>query len=63
MVYYIEAEHACIVIASHISNPKRIGHLIECLTSLIQQSVIIPIYLSISFETLELRGEYANIFS
>jgi len=63
MTYYIQQQHACIVIASHISNSKRIGHLMECLTSLIQQSVVIPIYLSISFETIELRGEYANIFS
>jgi hypothetical protein len=41
----------CILIASHISNPKRIGYLKECLESLLKQTIIIPIYISISFET------------
>jgi len=41
----------CILIASHISNPKRIGYLKECLESLLNQTIIIPVYLSISFET------------
>ncbi len=40
----------CIAIASHISNPKRINYLIDCLGSLLQQTVLISIYLSISFE-------------
>ena len=33
MVGDLDTNKVCIVIASHISNPKRIGHLIECLTS------------------------------
>ena len=41
----------CILIASHISNPKRIGYLKECLESLLNQTIIIPVYLSVSFET------------
>jgi hypothetical protein len=53
----------CIIIASHISNPKRIGHLIECLTSLLKQTIIIPIYLCISFENKELQNQYAVLFS
>ena len=54
---------ACIIIASHISNPKRITHLIECLTSLVYQTLPIAIYLSISFETQELQHEFSVIFS
>lgn len=45
----------CIAIASHISNAKRIGHLFECLDSLVNQTIVIPIYLSISFENQELN--------
>ena len=41
----------CILIASHISNPKRISYLKECLESLMKQTIIIPVYLSVSFET------------
>jgi glycosyltransferase involved in cell wall biosynthesis len=54
---------ASIIIASHISNPKRIGHLMECLHSLIHQSVPIAIYLSISFESTELRERFASTYS
>jgi hypothetical protein len=39
----------CVIIASHISNIKRIGYLMECLTSLRRQTYPIFIYLSISF--------------
>jgi hypothetical protein len=45
----------CILIASHISKEQRISYLIECLESLIQQDIIIPIYLSISFENINLQ--------
>jgi hypothetical protein len=47
----------CVVIASHISNNKRIQYLKECLKSLKQQSVVISIYLSISFDTDELKEQ------
>lgn len=53
-----ETVEYCIMIASHISNPKRITYLIECLGSLIQQTVIIPVYLSISFENDVLRDNF-----
>jgi hypothetical protein len=51
----MEVSKLCIFIASHISNPKRIVYLKECLLSLVRQTVSITIYLSISFETKELR--------
>ena len=44
----------CVFIASHISNEKRIKYLKECLNSLINQTVQIHIYLSISFANDEL---------
>ena len=50
----------CIAIASHISNRNRIPYLQECLRSLISQSSPIPIYLSISFATTEIREETLN---
>jgi len=50
----------CIVIASHLSNTKRICYLIECLESLLKQTVPISIYLSISFQTQEIREEFFN---
>jgi len=51
----------CIIIASHISNHNRIPYLMECLNSLRLQSVPIAIYLSISFETVELRRSFTQI--
>jgi hypothetical protein len=51
----------CIVIASHISNPKRIKYLIECLDSLTNQTVPISIYLSISIENELLKEELLSI--
>jgi hypothetical protein len=50
----------CIVIASHISNSKRIYYLKECLESLLKQSVSISIYLSISFNNHDLKEEFLN---
>jgi hypothetical protein len=47
----------CIVIASHMSNPKRINYLVECLGSLVRQTVPISIYLSISFENETLKND------
>jgi len=44
-----------IVIASHISNQKRIDYLLDCLTSLSNQTVSVSIYLSISFDSEELK--------
>jgi hypothetical protein len=51
-------DNFCILIASHISNSKRIGYLKECIESLLKQSVIIQIYLSISFENQVLKDEF-----
>jgi len=45
------ADSFCIAIASHMSNPKRVQYLVECVQSLLSQSIVIPIYLSISFST------------
>ena len=59
----LNSGEACIIIASHISNPKRIGHLSECLYSLLAQTYPIAIYLSISFESEYLRSEFAEMFS
>jgi hypothetical protein len=50
----------CIVIASHLSNPKRINYLIECLESLTKQSTPIAIYLSISFNDSEILDIFLN---
>ena len=48
----------CIVIASHLSNTKRICYLIECLESLLKQTVPISVYLSISFQTQEIKEDF-----
>jgi len=48
-------ESFCIVIASHISKQHRIQYLAECIESLTQQSIHVSIYLSISFETEEIK--------
>ena len=53
----------CIIIASHISNPKRIIYLFECLKSLLLQSIPVSIFLSISFENIELQNNFANTYS
>ena len=45
----------CIIVASHISIPERIPHLITCIDSLLQQTIPVTVYLSISFKTDELR--------
>jgi len=58
-----DTNKVCIIIASHISNPKRIGHLIECLSSLLKQTIVVPIYLTISFENKDLQNQYALLFS
>lgn len=50
----MDTDKLCIFIASHISNPKRIHYLKECLLSLISQTHPITIYLSISFQSDEL---------
>jgi hypothetical protein len=46
-----------IVIGSHISNPKRIAYFVECILSLVRQTLPISIHVSISFETAELRAQ------
>ena len=59
----INPNSACIIIASHISNKKRISYLMECLNSLLRQSIPIAIYLSISFETIELQRLFGLVYS
>ena len=56
----IKINDYCVVIASHISKEKRIEYLIECLQSLINQDVVIPIYLSISFGSIQLHNLTLN---
>jgi len=63
MTEQFDTNKVCIIIASHISNHKRIGHLFECLSSLLTQTIVVPIYLSISFENKELQNQYATLFS
>jgi len=58
-----DTNKVCIIIASHISNTKRIGHLIDCLSSLLKQTIVVPIYLTISFDNKELQSQYALLFS
>lgn len=48
----------CIAVASHISKENRVKYLIECLESLVNQTVSITIYVSISFSNKEIE-EYA----
>ena len=48
----------CIAIASHMSNPKRISYLLECFDSLLKQTIVIPIYLSISFENDDIKTSF-----
>jgi len=48
----------CIIIASHLSNSKRITYLLECLESLINQTTKITIYLSISFQDNTIKDEF-----
>jgi hypothetical protein len=50
----------CIFIASHISNLRRLGLLKECLQSLCNQTVPIAVFLSISFETDDLKGAFVE---
>jgi len=45
----------CILLASHISYEHRIPFLVECLESLVKQSLSVPIYVSMSFENRELQ--------
>jgi glycosyltransferase involved in cell wall biosynthesis len=45
----------CIIVASHISREDRIPHLISCLRSLLNQTVLCDVYLSISFQTEEIK--------
>jgi len=56
MGYYLP-DKICIIVASHITNPKRVLYLNECLASLVQQTIPVAIYLSISFEDAELRDK------
>ena len=46
----------CIFIASHMKHNARLQYLLECLKSLISQTVQIPIYLSISFDSNDVQS-------
>lgn len=52
----------CIVIASHMSSSLRMNYLVECIESLLRQTLVLTIYLSISFETGEIRDQVMNAF-
>jgi hypothetical protein len=54
---------ACILIASHISSEKRIAYLIETLESFMKQTLLIPVYLSVSFESEELNTSFLQRFA
>jgi hypothetical protein len=54
---------ACILIASHISSEKRIAYLIETLESFMKQTLLIPVYLSISFESEDLNSMFMQAFA
>ena len=54
-------QELCVVIASHISNPKRIEYLKECLISLCNQTKATDIYLSISFENNDLLNSFLEL--
>ena len=56
----IQMNDFCVVIASHISKEQRIEYLLECLSSLTEQIVVIPIYLSISFRSIQLHNLTLN---
>ena len=48
----------CIIVSSHISKSYRLKYLCECLQSLLEQTVIVPIFLSISFENNLVQNVY-----
>lgn len=51
----------CIIVASHISKAYRLKYLCECLQSLVEQTVIVPIYVSISFENDLVKNVYHKV--
>uniref|UniRef100_A0A6C0DS03 Glycosyltransferase 2-like domain-containing protein n=1 Tax=viral metagenome TaxID=1070528 RepID=A0A6C0DS03_9ZZZZ len=53
---------SCIIIASHLSKKHRVRYLFECLESLFAQTIVIPVYLSFSFENQEINNEFAKEF-
>ena len=66
----IHPKDFCIFIASHVSKPERIPFFQECLLSLIQQSMPICVYVSVSFKneglkqtTLEMITQHETIKS
>lgn len=51
-----------IALASHIAKEYRIGLLFATIKSLIEQSMPVPIYVSVSFATPELRETFLELF-
>lgn len=53
----IQIADLCVLIGSHISNQKRIQYFVECLESLVRQTIPVAIHVSISFETQDLKTQ------
>lgn len=53
----IKIADLCILIGSHISNQKRIQYFVECLVSLVRQTIPVAIHVSISFENQDLKNQ------
>jgi hypothetical protein len=51
----------CITIASHFSNLKRLPYFIECMDSLLKQTIVISVYISVSFDNNEIKEEFIKI--
>lgn len=59
----LDSPHSvCIVIASHLSKENRVDYLIECLNSLMAQTIVVPVYLTISFENDQINHAFASAF-
>jgi hypothetical protein len=48
----------CIIVPSHVSSHQRVESLIDCLKSLISQSIPTKIFLSVSFENDSVRESF-----
>jgi glycosyltransferase involved in cell wall biosynthesis len=55
-------QEMAVLIASHMSRQNRIHLLIECITSLLRQTIRPHIYLSISFETALIHESFETLF-
>ena len=53
--------NCCIIIPAHIYANSHITYLDECLQSLINQTLVIPVYLSISFDNNRYEQDFDNL--